>query len=144
MSKSANNSKKLGPELAELVFSIDWFDDLKNIRDINVHQGGVTIVFLEKNRILFQAVKSFKNLISFSEIMYNENVVDFELYAAIYFGYLIAFLEDFAKAIENRLPKGKFSFGVGNPRKLYQELPSIYSWIEKLLDVKDSRWCEKD
>jgi len=144
LSKSDNNVTKLGPELAELVFSIDWFDDLKNIRDSNVHKGGMTIVFLERDRILFQTVKSYKNLISIPEIMYNENVVDFELYAAMYFGYLIAFLEDFAKAIENRLPKGKFSLGVGNPRKVYQELPSIYSWIEKLLNAKDAKRCEKD
>jgi hypothetical protein len=128
LAKSDNNVKRLGKDLAELVFSVDWFDDLKNVRDANVHQGGMTLVFLEKDRILFQILP---------EIMYNENVVDFELYAGMHFGYLIAFLEDFATVIERYLPKGKYSLGVGNPRKLYRELPAVYSWIEKLLTIED-------
>jgi hypothetical protein len=134
LSKSNDNVERLGKDLAELVFSVDWFDDVKNIRDVSVHQGGMTLVFLEKDRILFQILKGYKYLVSIPEIMYNENVVDFELYAGMYFGYLIAFMEDFATVIERRLPKGKFSFGAGNPRKVYQELPIIYSWIERLLD----------
>jgi len=134
--KSDDNVKRLGKDLAELVFSVDWFDDLKNVRDVSVHQGGMTLVFLEKDRILFQILKGYEHLISIPEIMYNENVVDFELYAGMYFGYLITFLEDFATAIERRLPKGKYSFGVGNPRKVYRELPVIYSWIEKLLNIE--------
>jgi hypothetical protein len=137
LAKSDNNAKRLGKDLAELVFSVDWFDDIKNVRDANVHQGGMTLVFLEKDRILFQILKGYEHLVSIPEIMYNENVVDFELYAGMYFGYLIAFLEDFATAIERRLPKGKHSFGAGNPRKVYRELPVIYSWIEKLLKIED-------
>jgi len=137
LTKSDDHVKKLGKDLAELVFSVDWFDDVKNIRDVNLHQGGRTLVFLEKDRILFQTMKGYEYLISIPEIMYNENVVDFELYAGMYFGYLIALLEDFATAIERRLPKGKASFGAGNPRKVYGELPAIYSWIDRLLDVKD-------
>lgn len=137
LAKSDNNVKRVGKDLAELVSSVDWFDDLKNVRDANVHQGGMTLVFPEKDRILFQILKGYENLVSIPEIMYNENVVDFELYAGMYFGYLIAFLEDFATAIERRLPKGKYSLGVGNPRKVYRELPAIYSWIKKLLTIED-------
>ena len=130
LEKPDDNVKRLGKDLAELVLSVDWFDALKNVRDVNVHQGGMTLVFLEKDRILFQMLKGYKHFISIPEIMYNKNVVDFELYAGMYFGYLIAFLEDFATAIERRLPKGEYSLGVGNPRVLYRELPVIYSWIE--------------
>lgn len=77
-------------------------------------------------------------MVSIPEIMYNKNVADFELYAGMYFGYLIAFLEDFATAIERYLPKGKYSLGAGNPRKVYRELPVIYSWIEELLNIKNN------
>ncbi len=92
------------------------------------------MVFLEKDRILFQTHKGIENLVFIPEIMYNENVAIFELYAGMYFGYLIAFLEDFATAITKRLPKGRFSFGSGNPRRMYRELPVIYIWIERLLN----------
>ena len=126
------NVKRLGKDLADLVLSVDWFNDLKNIRDISVHQGGMTIVFLEKDRILFQIWKGYGNLISIPEIMYNENVVDFELYAGMYFGYLIAFLEEASKTIEKRLPPRKSALGAGNPRKVYRKLPEIYLWIEKV------------
>jgi hypothetical protein len=59
LSKSRDTSKLLGEDLAELVLSVDWFDDLKNVRDVNVHQGGMTLVFLEKDRILFQILKGY-------------------------------------------------------------------------------------
>jgi hypothetical protein len=65
--------------------------------------------------------------------MYNENVVDFELYAGMYFGYLIAFLEQASRSIEKRLPPRKSAFGAGNPTIMYRELPVIYTWIEKTL-----------
>jgi hypothetical protein len=133
LAKSDDNTKRLGKDLAELVFSVDWFDDLKNVRDVNVHQGGMTLVFLEKNRILFQILKGYEYLVSVPEIMYNENVADFELYAGMYFGYLIAFLEQTSRSIEKRLPPRKSAFGTGNPTILYRELPAIYTWIERIL-----------
>ena len=133
LAKSDDNVKRLGKDLAELVLSVDWFDGLKNVRDVNVHQGGMTLVFLEKNRILFQILSGYDNLVSISEIMYNENVADFELYAGIYFGYLIAFLEQVSRSIEKRLPPRKSAFGAGNPIMVYRELPSIYTWIERIL-----------
>jgi hypothetical protein len=89
--KSEGNVERLGKDLAELVLSVDWFDDLKNIRDVNVHQGGMTLVFLEKDRILFQILKGYEYLVSIPEIMYNKNVVNFELYAGMYFGYFRIF-----------------------------------------------------
>jgi hypothetical protein len=133
LAKSDDHVKRLGKGLAELVSSVDWFDDLKNVRDVNVHKGGVTLVFLEKEKILFQVYKSHKNLIFIPEIMYNENVADFELYAGIYFGYLIALLEQISRSIEKRLPPRKSAFGAGNPIMVYRELPSIYTWIERIL-----------
>jgi len=136
LQKSGENPKRLGIDQAELVLSADWFDDLKNVRDANIHQGGMTIVFLEKERILFQTVKGFEKLVAIPELMYNENVVDFQLYAGMYFGYLIAFLEDFANVLEKLLPNSKYSLSLGNPRKLFgQHPPIIYSWTERLLNI---------
>lgn len=139
LAKSDDNVKRLGKDLAELVSSVNWFDTIKNLRDVNVHQGGMTLVFLEKWRILFQILKGYEYLVSIPEIMYNENVVDFELYAGMHFGYLIAFLEDFATVIEKRLPEGKYSSRIGNPRKVYRKLPIVYSWIERLLSIEETK-----
>ncbi len=127
------NVERLGEDLAKLVLSVDWFDDIKNVRDETLHRGADTMVFPEKGRILFQVSKGAKNLISFPEVQFNENVIDFELYAGVYFGYLIAFLEEASKVVEKRLPPRKSAYGVGNPRRSYKELPAIYKWIEKVI-----------
>ncbi|MCL5949810.1 MAG: hypothetical protein M1490_04975 [Candidatus Bathyarchaeota archaeon] len=131
--KKPENTLKVGEDLAKLILSADWFEQLKNVRDVNIHFGGMTLVFLEKDRILFQTYKGNYNLISIPELMYNENVADFELYAGMYFGYLIAFLEEFSEIVKNRLPKGKMTFGAGNARKAYQRIPDIYLWMDKLV-----------
>ena len=129
------NVERLGEDLANLVLSVDWFDDIKNVRDETLHRGADTMVFPEKGRILFQVSKGAKNLISFPEVKFNENVIDFELYAGVYFGYLIAFIEEVSKVVEKRLPPRKSAYGAGNPRKRYgKQLPAIYSWIGKVLE----------
>jgi hypothetical protein len=61
-------------------------------------------VFFDKPRVLFQIYDSGQNkIVDLPELMYNENVVDFELYAGLYYGYLIDYLEDIAKAVYFRL-----------------------------------------
>jgi len=63
--------------------------------------------------------------------MFNENVADFELYAGLYFGYLIAYLEEASQTIDKHLSMKRFP--QTNPHTLYKELPEIYNWIEKLV-----------
>ena len=97
-------------------------------------EAGVTLVFLEKDRILFQVQKGDQDLVRITEIMFNDNVVDFDLYAGTYFGYFIAFLEDFAVTIKKRLPQGKISFKPEDTRTLLsEELTVVYSWIKRIL-----------
>ena len=99
---------------------------------MNIHRGGFTLVFLEKNRILFQVYEAgYKGKILIPEIMFNENVADFELYAGLYFGNLIAYLEEVSETIDKHLTLKKFP--KSNPRKIYEEIPAIYNWVEKLL-----------
>jgi len=131
--KHEENAKTLGDDLTKLVLSVDWFDDIRNVRDETLHRGANTTVFPQEGRVLFQVSKGVKNLISFPEVQYNENIIDFELYAGVYFGYLIAFLEEACKAVEKRLPPRKSAYGSGNPHRLYKELPAIYKWIEKVI-----------
>lgn len=132
--------KTLGEDLADLVLSADWFDNLRTVRDESVHRGGMTMVFPDKKEILFQVSKGFHNLVSIPEVMYNENVVRFEPYAGMHFGYLISLLEDLSVIIEKLLPIGKSKFNSGNPRIWYgKELPIIYSWIEQLLAKSETK-----
>lgn len=98
-----DNRQRLGDDLAQLALSCDWFDDMREVRNTIVHGGGFTMVFPEQNRILFQIYKGIRTSIKTPEIMYNENVVDFELYAGLYIGYLIAYLEKVVATIETRL-----------------------------------------
>jgi hypothetical protein len=97
-----NNASRVGKDLAEFVLCCDWFDDLRDTRDTLVHRGGFTLAFPEKKRILFQVYRGMGPKIRTSEVMYNENVVDFELYAGLYCGYLIAYLEELALQVQAR------------------------------------------
>jgi len=129
------NVERFGEDLAKLVLSVDWFDDIKNVRDETLHRGADTMVFPEKGRILFQISKHYRNLVSFPEVQYNDNVIDFELYAGVYFGYLIDLLENASQVVEKRLPPRKSAYGAGNPYKGYKkQLPAIYDWIRKVLE----------
>jgi hypothetical protein len=126
------NAKNWDADLAKLVLSVDWFDLMKSVRDSIFHEGGYTLVFYDADRILFQVYSGYKNKISIPEVMYNENVVDFELFAGLYFGYLIAFLEDFAINVEKRLPKELRKIK-SSPYTPYKNLPPIFEWVSKLL-----------
>lgn len=77
---NGKNSQILGNDLAVLVLSADWFDDIKKVRDESVHNGGFTAVFPEGEMILFQVLKGYESLVSIPEVMYNDNVVNFEPY----------------------------------------------------------------
>jgi len=114
-----NNAKNLGKDFAALVVACDWFDDIKDVRDLLIHHGGQTIVFLEKEKILFQTYKeSWKPKIFIKEIMYNDNIVDFELYGSLYFSYLVDYLNQFAELIythldlERKTNQGNFHKGL--------------------------------
>lgn len=90
-------TENLGLDFVRLIVACDWFDDIRDVRDLLIHHGGSSIVFPEKGRILFRIYSgSWKPKIFIKEVMYNENVVDFELYGPLYFSYLLDYLDRFA------------------------------------------------
>jgi hypothetical protein len=128
IARDSSNESKVGKDLVEFVVSCDWFDDLKNTRDKLVHRGGFTLAFPEKKRILFQVYHEGPT-IRVPEIMYNENVVDFELYAGLYCGYLIACLEELATLVQARSgltahPGRTKGYGLG--------VETLQGWINRL------------
>lgn len=128
----SDNAKIWDQELADLVISANWFDEMKNIRDALSHQGGYVLVFPDQKKILAQIYMSHKNQINIPEIMFNENVVDFELFAGLHFGYLTAFLENFAIIVENKLPQNVREINA-SPFSPFKKIPPIFEWAKKLL-----------
>ena len=102
--KSKNNVQLIGEELALTITSCNWFNDLREMRNANIHKGQMTVVFPEKGRILFTAVENISSQIAIPEFIFiEENVLDFEIYAGLYIGRLISFLEESATVIRNKL-----------------------------------------
>lgn len=125
-----HNTQRLGKDLAKVVLSCEWFDDLRMVRDSIVHKGGFTLVFPVRDRILFQVHEGRHRKVLIPEIMFNENVADFELYAGLYFGYLVAYLEKVSELIDKRLDLKK----IGSDAKSYHSgLRVIHDWIRRVL-----------
>lgn len=130
LNSNPNNILIFGKELANLVLSCNWFYDIKDLRDLKTHYGGYSLVFIHENRILLQVYKGWSKQIQIPEIMFNENVVDFELYAGLYIGYLYAYLEKASNVIDSKLTLKK----VGTDARSYHPgLEIIHEWISKLL-----------
>ncbi len=124
------NAKKLGDDLVKLVQSCEWFSALKDTRDSIVHNGANTLIFQEKDKILFQVHQGIKRKVVVPEVMFNQNVVDFELYAGLHTGYLLAYLEEVAKVVYNRINIKKSS--KGNTKSYHSGLHVINDWIKQV------------
>ena len=86
---------RLPDELQQLIESARWFEQMRGIRDALVHQGGMSLVFGEPAESLhFQVYGKGMNGYAFHPaLMFNENVVHFERYAALLVANLLAFLD---------------------------------------------------
>jgi len=123
----------LGEELANLVESVDWFPAIKEPRDLIIHCGGFTLPFWEhKKGILFQVYgESLKPFVKDEIVMYNQNVVDFQLYSALYLCKLFLFLDEFSKTIRIKLNIPK----TNSAAKLYSlGFDLLMQWLDKLTD----------
>lgn len=143
LKKSDDNVKKLGNDLAQFVLSCEWFDSIKQVGESIVHHGDFPLVFLVKRRILFNLYKKIKKRernFLLKILMYNNNVVDFELYAGLYISYLIAYLEKFPKLAYPRLSLKR----IGNDSRAgFLGLQLVKEWIEQLLS-KLNNTCDVD
>jgi hypothetical protein len=103
LAKSQNRSQ-IQEKFVKLVISCDWFNDIKNIRDSIEHHAAETVTGDDKERILFQ-VKTLdgEKKIDIHQLMADDYFLDFELYAGVYGGYLISYLEDLSGLIYKEL-----------------------------------------
>lgn len=131
LKKNPGNRVRLGEVLSSLVESADWFPRIQQLRNFIIHSGGFTLVFFDlKEGIHFQCYgKSLQPFIRNQSVMYNENVVDFQLYSAFFLCKLILFLEGLAKAVRSRFNIAKR----GSESKMYCEgFPHLLRWLDKL------------
>jgi hypothetical protein len=94
---------RLSVQLQELVESALWFDHMRGIRNALVHEGGMSLVFGEPGESLhFQVYgKNVKGYISHPALMFNENVVHFERYAALLLANLLGFLDNLGRILRS-------------------------------------------
>lgn len=131
--ESKGHANRLGKDLAAIVGSCDWFEDLREARNALVHQGGTTTAFIEgKGRVLFQVHdRNFKDKVLVEEVMYRDNIVDFERYAGLYFGYLLDLLDEVGGAVNRRLGLADKSDRI---TYLHPALDLVRSWIRTVSD----------
>ena len=121
---------KLGSDWLPLLQSATWFPDIVEVRDQVVHYGGHTMVFEDPSkRILFQVHGGYyQNLVKIAPLMFNQNVVFFERYAAYLMSHLLIFLKGFARIVYARLAKSR------NPEDTARNCSSgwgtLRSWID--------------
>ncbi len=121
--------KILGPELMGLVQNCDWYDEMVDIRDKILHYNAQTSGFAAEE-ILFQVMKKYTKLIKTSEMSYNENLEDFELYAGVHIAYTLWFLEQFATIAYRELPPIRYN---SQPQKYHDGYGVLREWIERVL-----------
>jgi hypothetical protein len=133
MKKAKSGNLPLGVEYVQLISRCDWFETIKNLRDSIEHHGAETNVDYNRDRVLF-VVSSLdagytqfpgKDLIDISQIREN-NFSNFELFAGIYVGYLIWFIEELSNLINKDLG---FTLS-STDRSLHPGYSTIRIWIQ--------------
>jgi hypothetical protein len=132
-SEGAPFAQRLGPDWLALLQNVKWFDQIVSVRDAVLHLGGHTMVFTApKDGILFQVHGArYQNLVQSTSLMFNENVVCFERYAAHLMSYLLIFLEDFARIVYDRL--GRCRNPEDTARSSGAGWDTLRSWIDSTL-----------
>lgn len=126
----AGNERRLGTELSTVVANAGWFDAMRDVRDSIVHEGGQPIVLPPKEGVWFQVVGPRVKQVLEPALMPNPNVVDFELYAGMYTGYTLGFLDRVSAIARKRFGRpaqnGLAWASVGG-------ISTIHGWMERLL-----------
>jgi hypothetical protein len=131
--KKKDSAKILGNvDLLNLIASCEWYADVKSVREKIIHNNAQTMVFFPAPAILFQVHKGYKTKINISEVMFNENLVDFELYAGIYLGYLLWYLEELARIARPTLRLSNYN---SQPKSIHPGIGVIKEWMERTMSL---------
>ncbi|HXK20415.1 MAG TPA: hypothetical protein VNG33_21545, partial [Polyangiaceae bacterium] len=118
----------LDPEILRLLGNAHWFPDVRAVRDSLVHRGAWVLVFPDRERLLFQAYAgAWRTLVVQEHIMYNENVADFRLYAAILFSEFLLLLDGLTAVVSRKYP---VQHGSG-ARSYCTGFPQVLEWLRQ-------------
>jgi hypothetical protein len=132
--KSDGHKQRLGEPLVELLRQCHWFSDYRLVRDNVVHRGAQTLVFLEKPHFWFQTFTDFRNKINIPEIMPNENIIDFPLYAGVLYGYILDFLERMSVLLNSQVALNRVG---GRSRSSHPGIAVGREWMDRVLRIPD-------
>jgi hypothetical protein len=131
--KARSRSLPLDFKYVQLILECEWFENIKMIRDSIEHRGAETNADYNKDKVLFM-VSSLetgythvpgKNLINMPEIR-DGNFSNFELFAGIYVGYLIWFLEKLSSLVSEDLGLNQSS----SDRSYHPGFSTIRTWVQ--------------
>ena len=105
--KNGTRKAAFGPLYDTLFNAADWFEGLRGLRDLTVHQGGFTLVFPSPDAIGFRTLRMGANFTLRestlpSEVMCNDNIVDFRKYGCLHLCRLISLSETVMKELLNQ------------------------------------------
>lgn len=136
LKKSQQTQTRFSHDLSNLVLSCDWFFDVKDLRDLIRHHGGQSLVFDDEGRILFQIYSGeYRARVHIPELMHNENVMDFQFCSALYFSYLLNYLEEVSIICEPKLKLINIGRNVTNTG-ISNHI--VKKWIEELIEKLES------
>lgn len=132
LERDRSNSEILGEDLAELILADNWFEAIKAMRDDLIHQDARALVFPDTTPITFVVHGGTGALSSDPLLMYNENVANFERFAAAVLARLHVLLEASASAVRDRAAVGH---GVGDGRSLHRGLAVLADWLDECIEA---------
>jgi hypothetical protein len=111
MVKNQNKRHLIETRYVTLALSCDWFEYIKKIRDSIEHYAAETVVDNDINNVQFNISAlgdglsdlPSRSLVNIPEITTNNSFLNFELFAGIYVGYLIWYLEELSSLIYHEL-----------------------------------------
>jgi hypothetical protein len=133
LKKNPANVGRLGEEASSIVRSASWYPDIRAVRNNIVHRGSHTLVFSSPSTgILFQVfLDDWTKEIDKEVLMFNENVVDFELYAGLYFAKTFVLIEQLGDLV---LSKVQQVGGTSRVRANFKGINVLEQWITRLID----------
>jgi len=119
----------LDSNIAKIVETTLWYDEISFVRNKLVHKGDCTLVFGKPEEgILFQIFGDGCERVAMNDFYILENnIASFERYAALYISQLLLFLEQFAEILRHKL---SFMEDIGNSKIGDPGFDVLIKWID--------------
>lgn len=126
---------QLGGEIADVIRSCEWFDEVREVRDGLLHRDATTIVFPDEPGVRFQVYQGADRLIEERGVLIRENIVSFERFAAAVMARLHSLLEAATISMAELMNVDLQETGPGWSRHFGLEV--IAQWTDEYLGMMD-------